>query len=152
MNYSLNCKEKLKDWKIIDNNLCEYCNELDDIVHFLIECKIVRSFWQSLINWWNRNFLLKIEKSRIDFRENVLFGFNDNDSLYLSLNYVIMYAKYFIYSNKQFGKEGNIELWKFHIYLLSKLKCELYILKRNDKWKNSDIYESFENIRHTLQP
>ena len=38
--------EKLKDWKIIDNNKCTHCDKVDDIIHFMVKlcmpiCKVL---------------------------------------------------------------------------------------------------------------
>ncbi len=34
-----------------DSEIYEYCNEVDDIVHFLLICSKVRDFWNVILNW-----------------------------------------------------------------------------------------------------
>ena len=79
LNNIINCRTKLKDWKIVESNLCPHCNKIDDILHFFLFCKKTKIFWNSLIRWWNNNFNPKIETEREDIKENLLFGFMSND-------------------------------------------------------------------------
>ena len=60
--------------------------------------------------------------------ENIIFGFMAPDETHDCLNYIFLYAKYFIYKNKQFGK-NEIDFWKFNIYLINKIKYEVQIRK-----------------------
>ena len=113
-----------------NHSTCIHCGNLcDDKVHFIIKCPRAQHFWDRLVNWWNANFILKIDKNRDDFIENTLFEFMSRDCYHKCLNFVWMYAKYYIYCNKQFNK-NELDLWKFYIYLVNKLKCEISAINR----------------------
>ena len=42
------CKYQLNKWNIEDSNRCTYCQEIDTLTHYFVECESVRSFWNSL--------------------------------------------------------------------------------------------------------
>ena len=63
-----------------------------------------------------------------------------DDHSHKCTNYVFLYAKYYIYCNKQFEK-NDIELWKFHIFLVNKIKYEL---KSYTTSKNNGIERNWE--------
>ena len=93
--------------------MCNYCKKLDDLIHFFISCNKASTFWQDLVKWWNKNSILKIEIQRNDFIENIIFGFMDMEMKLLCLNYIVYYAKYFIYVNKQFNK-NDVDFYRFY--------------------------------------
>ena len=66
---------------------------------------------------------------RPDIIENIIFGFMSPDDMHDCLNYIFLYAKYYIYINKQFGK-NDLDIWRFNIYLINKIKCEIKIRKK----------------------
>ena len=74
-----------------------------------------------------------------------------DDDVQRSLNFTFLYAKYYIYCSKQFGK-NNIDLWQFHIKLTYKLKQEIKILKKTNNHKNATLLAHYENILNILQP
>jgi hypothetical protein len=71
----LPCNNWLKQIKIKDTNICNDCNQIDNIQHFLLYChKIKYWFWLSFNNWWNRtqdNHPIITEKNEL----YILFGF-----------------------------------------------------------------------------
>ena len=50
------CKYQLNKWNIEDSNRCTYCQEIDTLSHYFVECESVRSFWNSLKAWFLRTF------------------------------------------------------------------------------------------------
>ncbi len=75
---------------------CDFCNEIDDIAHFLLLCPNIRAFWKSWAKWW-----FSVTKTDIthvdDLQENILFGFVSSNGITDILNYCILYTKYYIY-------------------------------------------------------
>ncbi len=51
---TITCRKKLYDMKLVDSPNCLYCNNIDDIKHFLLSCEKTRNVWQSFFLWWNR--------------------------------------------------------------------------------------------------
>jgi hypothetical protein len=85
---------------LTEDKNCPICFVEDTIQHFFIECEPVREFWRKLINWWNNMDFLFIDPYRDELRENILFGFLNIDNWYKVLNFVISYAKWYIYRSK----------------------------------------------------
>ncbi len=90
-----------------DSEICEYCNEVDDIVHFFLKCSKVRDCWNVILNWLE--CLSKINmKNILIFNECVLFGYPNpspeiTDKIHV-INYCIFYIKYYIYIQRLFSK------------------------------------------------
>ncbi len=50
---TLPCNEWLNNIKINSEKTCSYCNEIDMITHFLIECKSNKYFCKEWSRWWH---------------------------------------------------------------------------------------------------
>ena len=37
--------KELKKWKIVNSSVCNFCNEEDNIEHFLFECQVIKTLW-----------------------------------------------------------------------------------------------------------
>ncbi len=91
-------KEWLKN-KIRLNNICTYCNSVDSISHFLIDCKANNQFWKSWTKWWHSLIGFNI-RDYPHIQESILFGFPGDSDDTIAINSCILYAKYFIYRKK----------------------------------------------------
>ncbi len=58
------CNKWLFNIKIKTSEVCDYCNEIDDISHFFFLCTNVREFWNLILNWLEiiSNLQLKVVK------------------------------------------------------------------------------------------
>ena len=87
---SLITNNKLKQFGIRDNNLCDDCGAIETIPHLLFHCPEKQLLWQDVINWLiptlNRNLNMD-EKS-------VILGNKNND---LICTYVLIVIKHEIY-------------------------------------------------------
>jgi hypothetical protein len=92
----------LKKWDKIDDETCDYCSEIDTIEHFLYQCPKTTKLWEAIQTWWKTNFDFKIDISVLE----IIFGLpNENNDKTINLyNYIILYAKYYIYVTKKKGK------------------------------------------------
>ena len=129
------CNYWLKQIKIKNTNLCNYCNtQIDTIQHFLIQCHTTKQFWNSFTDWWNRtsenSTNLPLLTTEID-EKNILFGFPGGTEKTTVLNYCISYAKYFIYRQKM-NTQTNIDLHSFLPFLKHNLEIEKMINLKND--------------------
>ena len=107
----------LYKWKINADSRCTFCKQEDTIAHFLYECSAIHILWNSIFNWWNCSFNLNIPLSI----HEILFGIpNLNDELIIvHYNYVLLYAKYYIYL---FKKKGQIlDFYEFMVNLKQEL-------------------------------
>ena len=47
-------QDKLLRAKIVENGKCQACGCKQALVHLLVECQYVDTFWNSFASWWNR--------------------------------------------------------------------------------------------------
>ena len=82
----------LNDWKIIDSNLCSFCNsEIETIYHMLWDCTIVRELWVRLFYW-----LTQITDTNILFNsKDILLGIPDENLMVYNTIFTI--TKHYIY-------------------------------------------------------
>ena len=90
----LACKHNLFKWKIIDNDKCTHCNEIETIEHLFYNCSQAKSFITQIENWINRTFGKHYTFSIIDF----LFGIQSTrfDKFIKNTNWIIIYAKWYM--------------------------------------------------------
>ena len=42
------CNYTLHVWNIVEDSKCTYCNVVDSLCHYIVECQLVKGFWESL--------------------------------------------------------------------------------------------------------
>ncbi len=70
LNRIINCNEKLYTWKLINDNKCKYCGEIDTLEHHFFDCQVSKSIWERLYNWTRDNLETHFRLALCD----VLFG------------------------------------------------------------------------------
>ena len=121
----------LRLMKIRQSDLCSFCDkETESISHLFWECESVLRFWNSLSLLVSESNIL-----RIDFNQrNILFGISKG---LLSVNYLILVGKYYIYKCKWLGiipkTKGFIQYLKFRHDIE---KC-MALLGTNKQYKNT---------------
>ncbi len=63
---------------------------------FLLFCSKTHDFWEYFSNWWKNITNFFLTDIFDDIQECVLFGFPCNSNDILTLNFCIIYAKYYI--------------------------------------------------------
>ncbi len=143
----LPCNKWLCDITILDTNICNFCDNIDTIQHFLYECNCLKLFWQNFFRWWNRISPVKIENivNINELRECILFGFPGDEDIIVALNYCTLMAKYYIYIQKLVKQNSPTDFYDFLVYIKSKLKTELFVCIKENKLHKFDkfsfIYE-----------
>lgn len=51
INRTLPCRYYLKQLRVVDSDICQFCADIDDLFHFLYNCDHTRTFWDSLAVW-----------------------------------------------------------------------------------------------------
>ena len=115
INIILNSKERLHKWKIMDNNKCYVCDEVDSIEHHLFFCKISKIFWIDVKKWMVVTLDFGFEFTICE----VLFCFAkhvpDSNLLY----FLILMGKWYINTKK--SEEKTIMFFKFLITIKNKI-------------------------------
>ena len=135
----ITCQKKLSEMKIADSPKCKFCNEDDTIRHFFLFCPKIDAFWFSFISWWNGLGGLHIPTGSECLQECILFGFQEKDVIFDTLNYCIIIAKYHIYC-KRLHNDNNVDFYQYLIELKYRLKIEKTICSNSNTLKSFDKY------------
>ena len=92
------CQKKLFQITISDSPNCVVCDQIDDLTHFLIQCRYVQIFWTELFNWLIAHDCIEINDA-LNHKE-ILFGITIQNNNTFVINYIILYAKFYIYNNR----------------------------------------------------
>lgn len=108
--------------RVVDSELCRDCNRRDDLLHFFIDCEHVNPFWDSLATWMDQN------DEVMDFPEDLseeefLLGTTVALPSHYLFNFIIMWAKFYVYKTKIFGNR-TLDLFQFLLELKSRLTVE----------------------------
>jgi hypothetical protein len=115
-----------------NTSTCKNCNEQDDIIHYFSDCNVCKSFWNAINKWWNN-----IHDCHFNItRKDIMVGSTSKYKYSDTLNAVIMYAKWYIYTEKL--AENTPFLYKFLCILKYHLRIEKTIHTRKNK---QQIYE-----------
>ncbi len=105
------CNSWLKNITIKNSECCDFCNEINDIPHFLLLCPNFKAFWKSWAKWWFS--VTKTEIRHVDhLQENILFGFVGANGIIYVLNYCILYGKCFIYIQRLFN-QNKVDIYAY---------------------------------------
>lgn len=82
-------------WNISDSPLCKYCNEVEDINHFLIDCPHIAQFWSKINNTFKECNINK----RMNSLEYILIGYKIENKEYNIVNTILSLIGYCIYKS-----------------------------------------------------
>ena len=127
----IDCNKKLFDMKIKASPQCSYCDEKDDISHFL-HCPNVQHLWFLFFEMWN-----EIEYQHVNFPHypnvyDILFGVSSMNDCYEVLNFCILHIEYYIYKQRLFN-ENTMSLREIRNDIRYKLDIEKNICANEDK-------------------
>ena len=125
-------KRNLYNWKILDNDTCFYCSQVDTVLHCLWECRESKKWLNKCIQIWNKTSLSSVDM--LDF----IFAIQNK-----SATHVYLITKYFIWlkrsQNTNFNEYEYKAMLKWRILNDQKnLKYEEFV----NKWEGfQHIYE-----------
>ena len=134
--------------RITDSSLCAFCNqEIETIEHLLWECVYVLDFWKELAKLIQEKCTHCV---RLTFnKELILFGSSKQIMTDKPLDFIILYAKFFIYTCK-FDKEKpivNTYIKKLQYRYNIERSLALKVNKENGFFRNWQIYNGIiENM------
>jgi hypothetical protein len=142
LNNIYNNRLRLKEWRLKPSSDCIYCNQTDTLLHHFWECNHVAIFWNSLSQWWSHI----CEYCTLHSSKDILLGIVDNICHKQQLNFIILYAKWFI--QKSYLQEDRHDFLSFLPELKMRLIVEGKIAKKN---KKIDTYnELWYNVLEAL--
>ena len=112
-------------------NLLQNANNVMLLVKLLpllfYECPAVKSFWEKVIDWWNRKRSENINPNPTE----VLYGYKPESNSFHTFNHYLLIARYYVYLAR--NKFETQELEVFRIVLLEiKTQCEREITKQTE--------------------
>lgn len=85
-------QENLYTWHIVNSPFCKHCGKIDNYQHFLIECTLLKIFWEKVY------IILKlIGFSKKISLQNLVLGYKINDYEYWDLNLIFTLISFSIY-------------------------------------------------------
>ena len=114
--------------------ICHFCDQgIDDICHFFFDCSLCAHFWDNLHSWIAENLGTDVLIQEFS-RKDVILGVCTNNEHYHTINFIILYAKFFI-SIKKKNEVHTLSLNEFINLIRCKLNLILIVAKnQNNDW------------------
>ena len=92
-------KKELCRFGIKDDSECLYCGEQDSIEHTFLDCSFTKDFLSKVVQWFNNCNQSSFKSTNQEFLFGI-FSIPANKELLKKINYTLLFARYFIYTNK----------------------------------------------------
>ena len=122
----LPCNQQLKDWKIIDNDRCNFCNlEKENISHTLFSCIFSKRIWK-FVKELLSNYMTEINL------ENVLLNSIVDNPEHVA-NFICVVTKQYIYRCRCQKKKPNIHGISREILLQANIERSIAFINKKSK-------------------
>ena len=99
----INCNQKLKLWKIKDNDKCNFCDQTDTIEHYFVECHRAKNIWTEVTEWIMEATQTKFP---VNDQEKLLGIYNSEELPAINcINWCFLILKHHIYVQNNAGKD-----------------------------------------------
>ena len=133
------CNLYLKRINKNDTDKCNWCQELDDTMHFFATCKHLTPFWNSFATWCQT----LLEEDTNFTATDILVGILTKDTKYVVINACLLLAKWRIYKDKL--NSSDTFFYKFLCELKYYINIEKSIALKNNKIiKYNNIWQKVE--------
>lgn len=138
------CNYYLHKLRIKESEQCSFCPATGTIKHFMCECPDVQQFWDRLTSWlddYTHLSLMGLSST------NLLFGVSVGSHNWKTINWLVLFGKFFIKKQKLFGL-GKFPLIQFLSEMKNSLATEekiCYLEGQKHKfhrWK--DLYRALQ--------
>ena len=121
------CNAMLSKWYEDHEDECNFCNTVDTLEHHFYSCTETKDFWTAFQDWWFNVSAVRMSLNLF----HIVFGvLNPNDDiLFDSLNFCILFAKRYIALQKRSEKPYVLEVYLRQ--LCRRLECERIICISN---------------------
>jgi exonuclease III len=133
------CNNYLKQIKKSDTDKCNWCNEIDDTVHFYAECNKLESFWGNFARWYAE----ATGKSISITLEDIIVGITTTEIYSECLNACLLLAKWHIYKNKL--NQSETFFYRFLCELKYYINVEKSIALKNNRLQQfNEMWQKIE--------
>ena len=129
---------------IIENDLCNFCNNhRDSVVHYLWYCPKAQQFWNNTIHWFQTLFDTNIEISL----KTILFGdqFTTNHTQNNFINFLMLISKHYLHCCKWIKTEPSLNTLKDKIKQSEKIEKEIAFQTGKIEFHNTK-WQTFQQI------
>ena len=126
---------------INNTSLCDFCSmHVETNKHLFWECQITRAFWTELeIFLTEKQITTRLEYSLISF------GYTEWSSSTYLLNFIIIYAKYFIFKSKYSNTIPLVTDFKNYLRYIESIEkiiasAKNKLTQHNDKWVKLQLH------------
>ena len=121
--------EKLFKIKMIDSPQCTFCkNEIESLEHLFYNCEITRSLWVALRSWLME---CNINLEPLSFF-NVLFSIFNAGEDFVTVNRLILVAKFYIYHCKFNGVKPAMRVLKTKIGAILNIESRIAFMRNKE--------------------
>ena len=101
------CRNLLYKMNISESPLCQFCNEVESLLHTLVNCPNIQDYWNSVLLWWNNQ-----NNDIYNFDElGIMYGYDPGSSSSYIFNYYILLSKRHVFLQKYDHKLPNLFLF-----------------------------------------
>lgn len=122
------CNKYLANIRIKQENSCAFCDEVDSVQHFLLECDNTKRFWVQICRWLEQNDDLVVHLSQQEF----LFGLHPTVPGSRKIKFLTIFTKFFIY-RQMLLHDGDLPMALFLRELRTRLQMEKKIYRLENK-------------------
>lgn len=133
----LPCGKYLKDIRVRDTDICQYCSHVDTLTHFFYSCPHVQPFWAALCNWSTQQINLQLENTALC---HYMLGIPREHPQAKLANYIILVSKFYIFRQKLYHN-ADLNITAFLYELRNKLNTGKYICGREGKANKFNTWE-----------
>lgn len=117
------CRKYLRQIRIVQDEHCLQCGEVDDIDHFFFLCPVVQTFWNSITKWLSDQVNINLDS--ITPKEAIL-GMDGFSSAARITNFILLHFRFYVHRQKLFHSS------KFEMtHWLAELRLRLRCMKEN---------------------
>ena len=133
---------------IIDNNTCSFCKtEPETLSHLFCSCQVITRFWITFFQW------LQVKCVHIQHlhptNKEILLGIIDKNKADLTLNFILLTAKQYIYKCR--GSSQLPHITSFQKWLRSAYDSEKFIAFKNCNWnKFNKRWAQYQNLFNNM--
>lgn len=117
------CRKYLRQIRIMEDEHCPQCGQVDDITHFFFLCPGVQTFWISIVRWLENQVNIKLD--HITPKEAIL-GIDDLSSAGKVVNLILLHLRFYVHRQRLFH-DSKFEL----VHWLAELRLRLRCFKNN---------------------
>jgi hypothetical protein len=121
------CNYYLKQIQKSDSDICNWCAEVDDTIHYFAECQRLSSFWSNFANWFANAKDTHVSLTIKDIIIGVTKLSKESDCL----NACLILAKWHIYKNKL--NQTETLFYRFLCEMKYYIRVEKSIAAKNNK-------------------